>query len=120
MQKDRTQSVTSAAPTRINITTTPNWHYAAARRAESAARSLSVQASVRGFLGDLAGTRGDHAKVIAARDSYYLLVAAHRAAAHRMERGQRLRYRLSVLTHPAHKVANRVRRILNERRSVSV
>lgn len=120
MQKDRTQSVTSAAPTFVNVTTTPNWHYAAARRAENAARSLSVQASVRGFLGDLAGTRDEHAKMIAARDSYHQLVAAHRAAAHRLERGQRLRYRISVITFPAHRIANVVRRIRNKRRAVNL
>lgn len=111
-----------ARPVDARLMTTANWHYAAARRAENAARSLSVRSSVLGFtsaFGD--GTTADErANLRSVRDSYYLLVAAHRAAAHRLERGQRLRYRLSVLTYPAHTVLNRVRRFRNERQAVSV
>lgn len=111
------------APTRIRTTPvpTPNSHYAAARRAENAARSLSVRFSVRSFTGQFAGDASpeDRAELAAARDSFYLLAAAHRQAAHRMERGQRTRYRFSVLLWPATRIANKIRRFRNERRTVT-
>ncbi|MEW2267890.1 hypothetical protein [Streptomyces sp. NPDC047868] len=110
-----------ATRTPTNVTTTPNWHYASARCAERTARSVSDEIAGHRRLATMTGVAWDGAAEAAAiRDSYYLLASAHRAAAHRMESGQRLRYRLSVLTHPAHKAANRVRRIRNERRSVNV
>jgi hypothetical protein len=63
---------------------TANYHYAAMRRAEDAARSLSIQTSTRGFLG--AGPLDEFNQMKAARDSYYLLAVAHRAAARKRER----------------------------------
>jgi len=67
---------------------TANYHYAAMRRAEDAARSLSIQTSARGFLG--AGPLDEFNQMKATRDSYYLLAAAHRQAARRIERNARL------------------------------
>lgn len=113
------QTTTTAPPT---VTRTANFHFAAMRRAEQAARGLSVQYSTRRFVAafDPDTTPDSLAKLAAVRDSYYLLAAAHRQAAHRLERGQRMRYRLSVLTYPAYRVLNRVRRFRNERRAVGV
>ena len=65
-------------------TITSNHHYARMRCAEDAARGLSVQHSVRMFTGS--STPDEIADLRARRDSYYLLAAAHRAAARRVER----------------------------------
>lgn len=107
--------------TRTHHRPTPNSHYAAARHADAAARSLSVRFSVRSFTGQFAGDASpeDRAELAAVRDSFYLLAAAHRQAAHRMERGQRIRYRFSALMFPATRLANKIRRFRNERRSVT-
>lgn len=69
-----------------------SYHYAAMRRAESAANSISVRLSVRGFLGSEPAE--EIARLKAVRDSYYRLAAAHRNAARRLERGERMRARL--------------------------
>lgn len=69
-----------------------SYQYAAMRRAESAASSVSVRLSVRGFLGSEPAE--EIARLKAVRDSYYLLAAAHRNAARRLERGERMRARL--------------------------
>jgi hypothetical protein len=63
---------------------TSNFHYAHMRCAQDTARGLSVQTSVRGFLG--AGSLDEFNRLKAVRDSYYLLAAAHEQAAHRIER----------------------------------
>ena len=66
-------------------------HYAAMRRAEQAARSLSTRHSAHIVLGGLTGITWDEvAEVAAARDSYYLLAAAHRNAARRRARIERI------------------------------
>lgn len=66
---------------------TSNYHYARMRCAEDAARSLSVRHSVHTVLGGLTGIpREQQAEIAAVRDSYYLLAAAHRSAARRIER----------------------------------
>ena len=74
---------------------TPEFHYAAARSAADVARSLSLRFTVRSFTGGFANNvdevAAERAELKAARDSYSLLAAAHRAAARRMERVQRLR-----------------------------
>lgn len=57
------------------------------RCAQDTARSFSVQTSVRGFLG--AASVDELQQLKAARDSYYLLAAAHRNAARRIERRSR-------------------------------
>ncbi|GAA3808694.1 hypothetical protein ACFQ0G_53150 [Streptomyces chiangmaiensis] len=97
---------------------TPNYHYAAARRAESAARTISVRSSIDGFLHTTPADEITEARRV--MDSYYKLAAAHRQAAHRLERGQRIRNRLSDLVFPMHCLANKVRRFRNERRAVNV
>ncbi|HTE57008.1 MAG TPA: hypothetical protein VK698_39415 [Kofleriaceae bacterium] len=74
---------------------TPQSHYAAARSAEDVARGLSLRFTVRSFTGrfadDVDAVAVERAELKAARDSYSLLAAAHRSAARRMERVQRLR-----------------------------
>ncbi|WP_069744748.1 MULTISPECIES: hypothetical protein [unclassified Streptomyces] len=65
---------------------TSRYHYAAMRRAEDAARSLSVRHSIVGFLGSEPAT--DIADMAAVRDSYYRLAAAHRVAARKRERAE--------------------------------
>jgi len=74
---------TTGRPTR-----TPNWHYASMRCAEDAARSISVRRSV----GSVPAGELEAAKAVQA--SFYLLAAAHRRAAHRLERGERIRARV--------------------------
>jgi hypothetical protein len=63
---------------------TANHHYARMRCAQDTARGLSVQTSVRGFLGT--GSLDEFDRLKAVRDSYYLLAAAHEQAARRRER----------------------------------
>ncbi|MER5902990.1 hypothetical protein ABT150_23275 [Streptomyces mirabilis] len=72
-------------------TPTARSHYAAMRRYEDAARSLSVRLSVRGAIGGLAGeiSADEIAEMKAQRDSYYLHAAAYRAAGRRRERADR-------------------------------
>ncbi|MGW7726249.1 hypothetical protein ACWGJ6_23305 [Streptomyces canus] len=95
-------------------TPTPNWHYAAMRRAEDAARSLSVRHSTLTVLGGLIGTSRDEAsQVAAARDSYYRLAAAHRNAAYRLERRERARIRMERIVRPAVRIALHVRRAVS-------
>lgn len=67
---------------------TANYHFAAMRRAETAASSLSVQYSTRRFFAafDPDTTPDSLAQLAATRDSYYLLAAAHRTAAHKRQR----------------------------------
>ncbi|MEU7338685.1 hypothetical protein [Streptomyces sp. NPDC007074] len=125
--KDRTATVSmaphpgdfvhQAAPISTTVVT-PNGHYARMRCAEQAARSLSVRLTVRRSVGAI--SREEFTRMRAAEDSFYLLAAAYRQAAHRMERGQRLRNRVSGLLSPLHRVANSVRRVRNERRVVNV
>lgn len=68
---------------------TSNYHYAAMRRAEQAARSLSTRHSAHTVLAGLTGvTWEEQAETAAARDSYYLLAAAHRSAARKRERAE--------------------------------
>ncbi|WP_405747756.1 hypothetical protein [Streptomyces canus] len=89
-------------------TPTPNWHYAAMRRAEDAARGLSVQHSVRMFAGG--STVDEIADLRARRDSYYRLAAAHRNAARRLERREQLRVRIERIVRPVVRIALHVRR----------
>lgn len=69
------------------VARTSNFHFAHMRCAEDMARSLSVQTSVRGFLG--AGSLDAFNEMKAVRDSYYLLAAAHRGAGRRRERAEK-------------------------------
>src|SRR4051812_44402031 len=66
---------------------TSRYHFAAMRCAEQTARNLSVQTSVRGFLG--AGSLDEFNQLKAVRDSYDLLAVAHREAGRRVERRTR-------------------------------
>ncbi|WP_030917379.1 hypothetical protein [Streptomyces sp. NRRL B-24720] len=83
---------------------TPNWHYAAMRRAESAARSISVRRSAGLMSAD------ELAEAKAVQASYYRLAAAHRSAAHRLERPQRIRARIGRILWPATQIVRSVRR----------
>lgn len=88
--KDRTATPSRAPHPVDNVhpaARTSRYHYAAMRRADGTARSISVQTSVRGFLG--AGSLDEFNRLKAVRDSYYLLAAAHRAAGRRIERRSR-------------------------------
>jgi hypothetical protein len=60
------------------------------RLAETVARSVSVQLSVRGFVGGFAGeiSDGEIAEMKAQRDSYCRLAVAHRNAGRRRERAE--------------------------------
>lgn len=71
-------------------TPTSRSHYAAMRRYEDAARSLSVQLSVRGFIGGFAGEISDNeiAEMKARQDTYYALAAAYRRAGRKRERAE--------------------------------
>lgn len=69
------------------VARTSNFHFARMRCAEDMARSLSVRhTTLTVFSGLSVATRGEADQVAAARDSYYLLAAAHRAAGRRIER----------------------------------
>lgn len=85
----------TTTPTAPRPVRTPEFHYAAARSAEDVARGLSLRFTVRSFTGGFADEADrvavDLTELEAARDSYSLLAAAHRAAARRLERGRRLR-----------------------------
>lgn len=66
------------------------FHYAHMRAAEQTARRLSVSHSAHTVLGGLTGITWDQLnEAAAARDSYYLLAAAHRTAGQRRERAER-------------------------------
>jgi len=93
-----------ARPAPVRLTGTPNWHYASMRCAEDAARSISVRRS-RGSIpaDDLAAAKATQA-------SYYLLAAAHRNAARRLERGERLRIRVAAFVRPVTRIVRSVRR----------
>jgi hypothetical protein len=99
--------ITTATPPR-----TPQFHYASMRNAEQSARSISTQLSVRGFLTGLADetSAAEFAKLKATRTSYYLLALAHRNAARRLERGQRIRSRVERIVRPVVRGALRVGR----------
>lgn len=81
--------MTTATPT-----PTARSHYAAMRRYEDGARSISMRLSVHGFLGAGEVSADEFAEMKARRDSYYLTAAAYRRAARRLERGERLRIRV--------------------------
>ncbi|MGY4902543.1 hypothetical protein [Streptomyces sp. 900116325] len=83
---------------------TPNYHYAAMRRAEGAARSISVRRSV----GSMPAGELNEAKAV--QSSYYRLAAAHRSAAHRLERPQRIRARIGRILWPVTRIVRSVRR----------
>ena len=104
-----------SAPTAVRLTGTPNWHYASMRCAEDAARSISVQMSVRGFLAGLTDetSAAEFAEMKAARTSFYLLAAAHRNAARRLERGERIRIRIERIVGPIVRGALRVGRAVS-------
>jgi hypothetical protein len=84
----------SAASGALLVDTAPrtaNYHFAAMRRAEQAASRLSVQYQARRFAAAFdpdatPDSRARLAELAATRDSYYLLAAAHRAAARKRER----------------------------------
>lgn len=97
----------TTAPTR-----TPQFHYASMRCAEQSARSLSVQVQARTFLHAVTDEVLDAelAELKAARSSYYLLALAHRNAARRLERGQRIRSRVEQVVRPVVRGALRVGR----------
>ena len=64
------------------VARTSRYHFAAMRRAEDAARGISIRRST----GSIPADELDKAK--AAQNSYYLLAAAHRSAAHKRERAE--------------------------------
>jgi hypothetical protein len=73
------------------------------RCAEDTARSISVRRSV----GSIPAGELEAAKAV--QTSYYLLAAAHRAAARRLERGQRLRLRVGLALRPVFLLVSDVR-----------
>lgn len=104
--------MSTATPTRP--VRTVNFHLAHMRCAEDAARSLSVQMSVRGFLAGLADetSAAEFAELKAARTSYYLLALAHRDAARRLERAARIRARVERIVRPVVRLSLRLRRVV--------
>jgi hypothetical protein len=74
------------------------------RCAEQSARSISVRRSV----GSIPADELDAAKAV--QTSYYLLAAAHRNSAHRLERGERLRIRLERALRPVTRIVHSARR----------
>jgi hypothetical protein len=98
--------------TRIQPSRTPHFHYASMRNAEQSARDLSVQLQARTFLHAVTDEVLDAelADLKAARTSFYLLASAHRNAARRLERGQRIRSRVERIVRPVVRGALRVRR----------
>jgi hypothetical protein len=107
----RDASAGTGLATPVRLTGTPNWHYAAMRRAEDAARGLSVRHSTLTVVGGLIGTSRDEAsQMAAARDSYYRLAAAHRNAARRLERREQLRARVERIVRPTVRIALHLRR----------
>lgn len=85
-------------------TPTVRFHLAAMRRAEDAARSISVRRSV----GAVPAGELDDARAL--QESYFLLAAAHRSAARRLERPQRIRLRVELALRPIVRIGLRVRR----------
>jgi len=81
-----------------------NFHLAAMRRAEDAARSVSVRRSVGSIPAD------ELAEAKAVQSSYYLLAAAHRGAARRLDRPRRIRVRAQRIVWPVARIVLRVRR----------
>lgn len=79
-------------------------HYAHMRCAEQAARSISVRRSV----GSIPAGELEQAKAV--QSSFYLLAAAHRQAAHRLERGERIRVRVEAIVRPVARIVRSVRR----------
>jgi uncharacterized protein YjhX (UPF0386 family) len=75
----------------LTPTPTARSHYAAMRYYETASRSLSVQLSVRGFVGGFAGEISDDefAEMKAQRDGYHRLAVAYRNAGRKRERADR-------------------------------
>lgn len=75
---------------RLPVTRTSRYHFARMRCAEDMACSLSVRhTTLTVFSGLSVATRAEADQVAAVRDSYYLLAAAHRNAAYRIERRSR-------------------------------
>ncbi|GHD70322.1 hypothetical protein GCM10010317_077400 [Streptomyces mirabilis] len=68
------------------------------RRAESAARSITVRQTFGAAIG--AVSADEFAELRATQESYYLLAAAHRAAARRLERPERIRIRVERVVRP--------------------
>lgn len=91
-------SITTATTPTPEPHPTPDSHLAKAEEAERQAISLSVRCSVRSFASAFSADvpEGDLEQLRAARDSYSQLAAAHRLAARRMERLQRIRRWLGV------------------------
>ena len=90
----------------VRRTVTPNWHYASMRCAQLAAQALMDDRL------DGQPLDGDEYASRAAETSYYLLAAAHRSAARRLERGARMRIRLEALVRPVARIVLRVRRVV--------
>lgn len=97
---------------------TSRFHFARMRQAEQAARNLSTRHSAHIVLGNLTGITWEQAaEVAAARDSYYLLAAAHRNAAHRIERrDRRAENRLLLRQNPARYARLTMRALMTEAR----
>ncbi|MFF7576846.1 hypothetical protein ACFZBE_17950 [Streptomyces sp. NPDC008061] len=83
---------------------TVNYHLAAMRRAEGAARSISVRRSVGSMPAD------ELAEAKAVQSSYYRLAAAHRSAARRLGRPQRIRAHIQGALWPVTRIVRSVRR----------
>lgn len=100
-----------ASPGTGTFAPTPNFHYASMRHAEQSARHIASLLPLRRPLGEVAAVEFDELR--AAQASFYLLAAAHRAAGHRLERGERFRSRVERVVRPV------VRGILRVRRAVT-
>ena len=94
----------------VRLTGSPNWHYAAMRRAESAARGITVRQTFGTALGEISAD--EFAEMRAVQDSYYRLAAAHSNAAHRLERRERARIRIERIVRPAARIALHLRRVV--------
>lgn len=83
MAKQNSTSTLKRVDLGAHATRTPNWHYAAMRRYEDAARSISGRRSA----GSIPAGELEAAKTV--QTSYYLMAAAYRSAGRRRERAER-------------------------------
>jgi hypothetical protein len=84
-----TRTATTPDSTQTSLRTS-SYHYAEMRCAENTARRLSDEIAGHNTLATLTGVTWDGGtNARAVRDSYYLLAAAHRSAAGRIERRSR-------------------------------
>lgn len=125
VMKDRTTTLSRAPHPDDNVQPvaprrTSNYHYAHMRCAQRTAQSLSARHSAHIVLGNLTGIPWEQVTEVAAvRDSYYLLAAAHRNAARRIERrDRRAENRRLLCQEPARYARLTTRSFISEARHV--